>query len=177
MNIKRIGLLAIIATLPFGANATEPHIGPDGNWDEDSTDVELATDEPYYKKIEISNDDAEHIATTAYVKGAYNDTLAAINQVVFVSGNAYQPMLQKQSPQGEVPLGLNYVVGKQIFMEDYTTYRDDAINDYAWDESLVTAAAVAKLVNMQRVKIYTTWDDDRDSATTEVSFITASGNN
>lgn len=177
MNIKRIGLLAIIATLPFGANATEPHIGPDGNWDEDSTDVELATDEPYYKKIEISNDDAEHIATTAYVKGAYNDTLAAINQTAFGIYNSRQPMLQKLLLQGEAPLELNYVVGKQLFLEDYTTNGTNAINSYMWDESLVTAAAVAKLVNMQRVKIYTTWDDDRDSATTEVSFITASGNN
>ncbi len=131
----------------------------------------------FTKKIEISNDDTEHIATTAYVKGAYNDTLVAINQTALSIYASRQPTLQKILSQGEAPLELNYVVDKQLFMEDYVTYANEAINGFMWNNSLVTAAAVAKLVNMQRVKIYTTWDDDRDSATTEVSFITASGNN
>ena len=176
MNIKRIGLLAIIAMSPFVANATTPHIGPAGNFDDDVTGVELATDDPFYRKTEISNADAEHIATTAYVKGAYNDTIAAINQTALSIYASRQPTLQKISSQGgEAPLELNYVVDKQLFMEDYVTNTNDAINGFMWNNSLVTAAAVAKLVNTQRVEVYTNFDDD--TAKKQISFVTASGQN
>ncbi len=88
MNKKRIGLSAIIAVLPFVANAaqtivttnTPALVGSDG------TINRAATGGPYQTAV-IGEHDDEHIATTAYVKGAYNDTIAAMNTAFDVINN------------------------------------------------------------------------------------------
>ena len=82
MNIKRIASIAIIAALPFAANAaqtivttnTPAAVGVNG------TVNRAATSGPY-QTASIGEHDDEHIATTAYVKGAYNDAIAAVNKV------------------------------------------------------------------------------------------------
>ena len=40
------------------------------------------------------------------------------------------------------------------------------------EQNFVSMAAVKAGILSQRVKIYTTWDDDRDSATTQVALET-----
>ena len=66
--------IAIIVALPFAANATGP-AQYSGN-----SPVMASTTGPY-QTATIGEHDDEHIATTAYVKGAYNDTIAAVNKV------------------------------------------------------------------------------------------------
>ncbi len=170
MKAKRIlSVIAIISILSFAVNATENHVGPNGEFDDDYEKVELATDNPFYEKADISNADAEHIATTAYVKGAYNDVIAALNKTSFDLADRKQEQLLKLSGEGYELLQLNHVIGQELFIDDY----EAGVDSWAWDESLITAAAVAKGILSQRVKIYTTWDDDSSSATAEVPLITA----
>ena len=74
--------IAIIAALPFTANATQTivetntpaAVGANGT-------VKKAAATGPYQTATIGEHDDEHIATTAYVKGAYNDAIAAVNKV------------------------------------------------------------------------------------------------
>lgn len=116
-----------MATLPFGAMA-EGQIGPDGNLEYGQ--AVRASQDPYYDVATIGEYDDQHIATTAYVKGAYNDTIAAINT-------------------------LNGIVEKK------------------YDDLIDAAGFIAEeVVSNQRVRIYTTWDDDTAAATTQVELST-----
>ena len=84
MKNTKITLLsiAIIAALPFAANATQTivetntpaAVGANGT-------VKKAAATGPYQTATIGEHDDEHIATTAYVKGAYNDAIAAVNKV------------------------------------------------------------------------------------------------
>ena len=84
MKTTKLTLLsiAIIAALPFTANAaqtivetnTPAAVGANGT-------VKKAAATGPYQTATIGEHDDEHIATTAYVKGAYNDAIAAVNKV------------------------------------------------------------------------------------------------
>jgi len=92
MKIKTLLLIAIIGILPFGAMA-DPHVGPVGNIEPVVDEVTgemsapanayVATDDPLYAPAEITDANKTQIASTAYVKGAYNDTIAMVNKVSF----------------------------------------------------------------------------------------------
>ena len=75
--MKKLLSIAIIAALPFAANA-DP-VGP-AAVPSNETPV-VATASGPYQTAQIGNNDGEHIASTAYVKGAYNDAIAAVNKV------------------------------------------------------------------------------------------------
>lgn len=77
MKIKIILSIAIIVALPFVVMA-DPQVGPaeySGN------NPVVATGDAPYATAEITNDDKTNIASTAYVKDAYNDTIAAVNKI------------------------------------------------------------------------------------------------
>ena len=76
---KTILTLAIIAALPFAAHATDPvvAVGPAHA----SSNPVVATANAPYVTVTPTQADESHIATTAYVKGAYNDAIAAVNNV------------------------------------------------------------------------------------------------
>ena len=83
MNTKRIILSAIIAALPFTANAEniqgDMYVAPvhsDNNHPAPTTNGSAP-----YGRVNIDTDDQEHIATTAYVKGAYNSAIAGVNNL------------------------------------------------------------------------------------------------
>ncbi len=80
MKTTTLILSAIIATLPFTAMAYDLHTvnTPAAVPDNGTVTVSIGD---YYQLTDIGEHDDEHIATTAYVKGAYNDTIAAINWV------------------------------------------------------------------------------------------------
>ena len=90
MKTKKLLSIAIIAALPFSAYATTF----DNNNYTYSSNVTIGT-VPANGMVTISNtaaphpvvtitdDDATHIASTAYVKGAYNDTIAGINKLAY----------------------------------------------------------------------------------------------
>ena len=77
MKIKSLSVLLsllLIAVLPFTAYA----VGPASD---ESDNPVIADDGAPYVTTTITDNDRGHIATTAYVKGAYNDTIAAVNAV------------------------------------------------------------------------------------------------
>lgn len=128
MKITKILPIAIIAVLPFTANADYDYdyIGLATDTVSGDGTVVFTIEEHPYELLEISNADEGHIATTAYVKGAYNDILAIENR----------------------------------YINDFFEFYDD------------TREKFDKLQS-NRVKIYTTWDNDTDAATTLVPFATA----
>ena len=162
MNTKRIMLLAIIFALPITANAdyiyntvrAPARVANNGT-------VTVASYGPYVLTT-IENDDDEHIASTAYVKGAYNDTIAAVNWVSEVA-SAKQPVLH--SYDDEDPVVYSELLSAEEFINSIV---DDDIETMT--NSLMTAYGVAVGLQSQRVEIYTTWDDD--DATTDVAFKT-----
>ena len=81
MKTKTIFSIALIATLPLTAMADNPvvSVGP-AAVPSNGTAV-IATANPPYQTLTPTNDDKSHIASTAYVKGAYNDSIAAVNKV------------------------------------------------------------------------------------------------
>ncbi len=83
MKTNKIISLAIFALLPIAANAenisgamyTAP-TAADTNHPAPTTQADAP-----YGRANIDTTDQEHIATTAYVKGAYNSAIAAVNKV------------------------------------------------------------------------------------------------
>ncbi len=177
MQTKTILTIAIIAALPFAAMADDWV----DTWTDDgityhTVNAPLSADDTViqsdnvapYQMATIGEHDDEHIATTAYVKGAYNDTIAAINKFGELVNNTQQLLINTDTND---PMG-GSVFGRQTIIDEY---ENDLANNANLENILVSAPAVAKLVDVQRVKIYTTWDDDRASATTEVPLVVASG--
>ena len=78
MKTKKLLSIAILATLPFTVNADYVHTETPAHVPQNGT-VYRAEEYGPYQIATISNNDGEHIASTAYVKGAYNDAIAAIN--------------------------------------------------------------------------------------------------
>lgn len=169
-NTKRIVFATLMALAPFVANATQTvvetntpaAVGANGTVKEAATTGPYVTNEP-------TAADQTHIATTAYVKGAYNDAIAAVNKVS-------SDMKEKQGQLFARPLpdDPDFEAG----VPQYVASSLDEINDMR--PLLVTGLAVKTAIDdvnnniaAKRVKIYTTWDDDRDSATTLVPFATA----
>ena len=112
-----------------------------------------------YGRIDIDTTDQEHIATTAYVKGAYNSAIAAVNKVndekqaVLISAGTgvVQPYVW---PQGEFEKAIMQTQDINGSILEYMA------EDEALDDTLISTAAVAGILSVQRVNIYTTWDDD-----------------
>ena len=98
MKATRILSIAIIAALPMMAHATDPvvAVGPAHA----SSNAVVATANAPYVTVTPSQADESHIATTAYVKGAYNDTIAAVNNVAnTVDGKQGKLMNMESTPQ------------------------------------------------------------------------------
>ncbi len=169
MKIKRIASIAIIAALPFAANAEnisgDMYAAPahyDNNHPAPTTNGYAP-----FGRINIDTDDQEHIATTAYVKGAYNSAIAGVNKLF----RDKQDVLRNDDDE--------YIDQVVYTADNFVTSLAAGGELTSLDETLhlVTADGIVAGILSQRVKIYTTWDDDRDSATTEVSLVTATSSN
>ncbi len=157
-------LLTIMLALPFGARADytyENLVGRPAQTPSNGT-VVLAGSSGPYQIVEPTQADESHIASTSYVKGAYNEVIAAVNSLdhlkqtyLFNSDSGVHMDNEVFDANSFVP----YVAG------DAEEPDDSELN-------LVSMAAVKAGILSQRVKIYTTWDDDRDSATTQVALET-----
>ena len=78
MKSKIFLSLLLITILPFTAYAVGTNTpGPEEETNENN--VEIANDNGPYKILTPTAVDAGHIATTAYVKGAYNDAIRTPN--------------------------------------------------------------------------------------------------
>lgn len=164
MQMKTLLPLAIIAILPFDARAIDWVENNRTYHQVDSPQqvplygtVNVADYRGPYESTNITNDDASHIATTAYVKGAYNDTIAALNNVDY----AKQDQLFVYDTATDEEFKVNHVI--------------DSFDQVDGPGFLINAEGVEReidnKINSKRVEIYTTWDDND---TTEVSLITAS---
>ncbi len=167
MTTKKLLSLAIIAALPFNAWAdwttnertyhtvnTPAQVASNGT-------VTIANNGPYAIAT-IGDDDDEHIASTAYVKGAYNDSIAAVNRLDIEK----QPALFN----GTTGDRINDVDGADDFLYGLAYYNDESAE--VMEQRLISSNAVVAGIKSQRVTIYTTWDDDRSSATTVVPLTT-----
>lgn len=115
--------IAIIAALPFTANAENisgnMYTAPahyDSNHPAPTTNVG-----PSYGRVNIDTDDQEHIATTAYVKGAYNSAIAAVNKTAYLLSGDIDGKQNKLVSTGD---------GGDIYPDvfDYGTYAQAAEN-------------------------------------------------
>ncbi len=162
MKTTKILPIAIIAALPFTANSANiqgaMYTAPAG--ETNLTPAPTTNADAPYGRINIDTDDQEHIATTAYVKGAYNSAIAAVNKL-----DAY-----KQNALGNNTVG-GAMSGSVMGSEDLLYYLMlDDTQDENLEYDLVSVAAVIDGIRNQRVEIWTTWDDD--SAKTDVAFKT-----
>ncbi len=188
---KTLLSIAVIVALPFAAHAENisgaMYTAP-AHYDTNHPAPTTSAD-PLYGRVNIDTADQEHIATTAYVKGAYNSAIAAVNKVTeFAIETAVEETMKVVDQQQyasyrdldykqdrlEYEEGANgggYVVGSGNFLD---ALRDNDIeNNYYdgfYDSSLISAKAVAEGILSQRVDIYTTWDSN---ATTQVALSTA----
>ena len=95
MKTKTILSIAIIAVLPFAANANTfddnnynyTNLYTGGNISLETVPangmVTKSSVPVPYTVVTITDDDATHIASTAYVKGAYNNTIGGINALAY----------------------------------------------------------------------------------------------
>ncbi len=163
---KTIIPLAIIAMLPFTANAAniqgDMYVAPVG-YDSNHPAPETNSNPPY-GRVNIDTTDQDHIATTAYVKGAYNSAIAAVNKVDS-QFNYTQARLVNDDTQRSME---SEVLGASGFVDAVLDGEDDVGH---WEEALVSAAGVWAGIDHQldkkRVDIYTTWDTNN---TTQVQL-------
>jgi hypothetical protein len=78
-----ISLVAVLAATPLMANAAAPAMinQEEAGLASDGTNVVTSTKGKYFAGKTIETTDAEKVATGAYVKGAYNAAISAINRV------------------------------------------------------------------------------------------------
>ena len=178
--------IAIIAILPFGAYATDP-VGPVAV-PSNGTAV-VATANPPYQTLTPTNEDKQHIASTAYVKGAYNDSIAAINKVNYDKQDKLYNDNGNEIESNVIP-AIDMVDDTIEAVRDLVDNGESltdislSLDSGAFGERLTTIGGVISAVvagadvlntklNSKRVRIYTTWDNDTSAATRLVEFETA----
>ncbi len=173
MKTTTLILSAIIATLPFRTWAeqttvytnTPVAVGANGT-------IKIAQAPGPYATNEPTVDDQTHIATTAYVKGAYNDAIAAVN-------STDSRLSKKQNQLRNVNLNVDIskeVLGRWSAIDILSAVDDGTIVQQDWDELetlLISTTGVITAIKSQRAEIYTTWGVDDGTATTLVPFVTA----
>ena len=107
-----------------------------------------------FGRIDIDTADQDHIATTAYVKGAYNSAIAAVNKVNSEKQDKFNGVYDKNAGQ--------QIVGDYFGASNYGELESffDSLSDNTVLTTDGTIAAIGEAVNLQRVLVYTTWDDD-----------------
>ena len=156
MNTKKLLSIAIMLALPLGANAGYTYVSQStpAKVPSNGTVIWASHGGPYVTAT-IEADDDEHIASTAYVKGAYNDTIAGLNNK--------QDLLINSLTDDVIS---DAVVGALDFVEELA----GDISAISGEQYLISSAAVKDGIKSQRVEVYTNWDDDTEK--TDVAFKT-----
>ena len=158
---KYLILLVVVPLLPSIANADYTYDYVDTPATVEANGVVARAEDGPHQTLTIYNDDKSHIASTAYVKGAYNDTIAAINSK---QTELFNPTTDE-------------IISTEVIDSDTLIWYLDSGTDVSSNERTISStAAIVNGIKSQRAVVYTTWDDDRDSATRQVAFVTASGN-
>lgn len=156
MKTKILLSSVLIAILPLVANAGN-RVGPDP--DESGHPV-VADAEGPYQTAEITTADQAQVVSASYVKGAYNDTIAAINLLDEQLGSKQKFIMNvvNGAQMGEYALGASSFVGGLV-----------ANNLVSAETDFVSAAAVAAGIKSQRVTAVDTWGSPH---TVDVAFKT-----
>ena len=145
MKTKTILSIAILATLPLTAMAENisgaMYVAPATATQ--NTPAPTTNASGPYGRINIDTTDKDHIASTAYVKGAYNSAIAAVN--------SKQDALYNDTTDDQI-IGVN---GTEDFLVAFTPN-----GGLGGENILVSEAAIIAGFRSQRVEIYTTWDND-----------------
>ncbi len=159
---KTILTLAVIAALPFGAMADYTYVQQNTPaMVEPGAVATKSRDVAPYVIMAPTTADESHIATTAYVKGAYNDAIAAVNTLDFQIKTKQDQLYTSDVDDANLEVDL---LPAQYFVEQMA----DGAEADELGVFMLSAYGVALGIQSQQVKIYTTWDDDSDSATTHV---------
>ena len=163
MKTTKLTLLsiAIIVALPFVANAENisgpMYVAPASR--DANHPAPMTSAYPFFGRINIDTDDQEHIATTAYVKGAYNSAIAAVNRLSDEFGHVQYSLTTYTNEDPIDPLVIDefeFNAGIQDLVNG------SGLSPTVADDALVTAKAVVTgmqtYVNSKTVPIYTTWD-------------------
>ena len=188
---KIILSMAVAAALPFTANATQTVVETNtpAAVGENGTVKKAATVGPYVTN-EPTAADQTHIATTAYVKGAYNDAIAAVNkvdadkQVKLKNAANNNPILPKVMSGNYYDAFANVVLLSNQDQNTYDTSTEDVAynltgvhnNATALNDSLISAGTVihwmrdtgSRLASKQDI-LYTTIDDEEEEMDTFVA--------
>ena len=170
---KTLISLAVIAALPITAMAenisgvmyTAP-IAADTNHPAPTTDAD-----PSYGRVNIDTTDQEHIATTAYVKGAYNSAIAAVNKVADTVNNVASTVEEKQNQlfvDGDVVnsdvLYSNGEITRLLGNGNTNVMLPDIVYDVelqtVGENSLMSSREIASIIGALRVPIFTEWGND-----------------
>ena len=172
MNIKQIASIAIIATLPFAANAAQTIVTTNtpAAVGANETVNRAATSGPY-QTATIGEHDDEHIATTAYVKGAYNDTIAAVNKV---DSDKQVKLINEQNNHdisSNVISGYN-LSGVGVWLpfasqNEFNAGKADLSQSVNLDDSLMTAGTVLDLTYISTHTLADSKQDVLQNATSE----------
>jgi len=148
--MKKVLSITFMLLLPFGAMAD---VGP-AEFTGNGAPV-IADNIPPYATVEITNDDMAHIASTAYVKGAYNDTIAAMNAIgSAVDELADRPSTQLIDSNGQTINSANV----RGVMADFSSRGNGENNN------IVTYGGLKETLRYTRVPLYTTWGADNISS-------------
>ncbi len=161
MTTKQLLLtLTMIASSTFAANADPvTPVGPSAV-PANGTAV-VATAPAPYVTITPTAADETHIATTAYVKGAYNDAIAAVNKL---DSDKQGKIINDETGRAMENMALGSVAGDDIVRE---VFLNDNLQTNLLSRFLVAGdglsgavKAVKDYIAAQQVAVYTTWDSD-----------------
>jgi len=179
--MKKIFILPILIA-PIVAHATDP-VGPAAA---SGTPV-VATASAPYATATAENGDTTNVVSASYVKGAYNDAIAAINNVAEtvnvavedldnLSSQVYNDIDGKQDKLvffdsreevGDVTVAEAQLVQDEIYNAGLDNFIDEGV-----ENSLVTVGGVAygvrQLLNRKAISAVTTWGSN---TTTGISLI------
>ncbi len=159
-NLLTLTIIAALPTVAVAENISGAMYTAPAHYDTNHPAPTTNATTPF-GRVNIDTADQEHIATTAYVKGAYNSAIAAVNAVDARKQNYLFNFDSGETISSSVIGTINFV--------DYLK-EDEILDVEGWeDRSLVTAEAVYDGIKSQRVEIYTTWDTND---TTDVAFKT-----
>ena len=166
MNTKKLLSIAVIATLPFAVHAGNisgaMYIAPSAS--DNNHPAPTANAAPPYGRIDIDTADQEHIATTAYVKGAYNSAIAAVNKVNSTKQGQLVNIEDRPHDIADAVLSSKILSGGLGEILETITNNDAVDSVYSdiagtigvnnLDETLITAGATLNLIRDTTHRLY-----------------------
>ena len=158
--MKKIFILSILIT-PIVAYATGP-AGVDDGFDGDWVG---ADDGAPYETATIENGDSTTVVSASYVKGAYNDTITAINTVASdvydLSGSLDDLGNDKQDKLYSTEENLIGGGTKTVFINNEVKNTIGTGTAASLDKShLASVGAIRSAIDAKRISAVTTWGDD-----------------